>query len=358
LELNYYQILGISVRASQAEIKSAYKLLARKFHPDVNQGSSDSEERFKKILEAYQTLSDEKKRKRYDLNLFFTAVGSSNSNPAPDMAYRNVPQTPREREEERYRNRRSARESYRAFSGPAENRKFTPNVIAIALLVVSSFVMISYWLGHVMNRHMAEKSLKNGDFQIALEYDDEYAEAYYARYLFFAVRNAPPKRLLSDLNLAIQFADEPRADWFLARARLHVRMNEGEKALIDFSSAIKTGPKIDSVWLASGDFHAFQMNQTEIALACYDTALLLRKNYYPALSGKATMLFRLKRFPQAIECLSNCIRSGRADREIFYMRGCALLAVDQPTQACEDLNQALNMGFVEALNLVNKYCSE
>lgn len=59
---NYYKILGIGVRASEAEIKAAYKQLAKKFHPDVNKGSAEHEEKFKKILEAYQTLSDSEKR--------------------------------------------------------------------------------------------------------------------------------------------------------------------------------------------------------------------------------------------------------------------------------------------------------
>lgn len=355
MSVNYYQVLGISVRASHAEIKAAYKKLARKYHPDVNQGSAASEEQFKQLLEAFHTLSDEKKRKRYDMSLFFTAIGSSSA--GPDPAYRNVPATPREREEERYRKRKPDRENYRAYTGPAETKKFTPNVIAIALLVVSSFVMISYWLGYAMNHHMAEKSLKNGDFHIALEYDDEYAEAYFARYQFFSVRNMNPKVLLKDLDLAIRFADEPRADWYLERARMHVRMNNNHRAAADFSLAKKTGPGIDSIWLALGDFHSIQLNQPEKALACYDTALILKKDYYAAMRGRASMLYRLKRFPQAVASLTDCIKSGKAERDIFFMRGSALLALDDQKQGCEDLNQALNMGYTEALNLVNEFCS-
>jgi curved DNA-binding protein len=63
---DYYQILGLGRNASEAEIKKAYRKLARKHHPDVNPGDKAAEERFKDINEAYQVLSDADKRKKYD----------------------------------------------------------------------------------------------------------------------------------------------------------------------------------------------------------------------------------------------------------------------------------------------------
>ncbi|MHB9026675.1 MAG: DnaJ C-terminal domain-containing protein [Armatimonadota bacterium] len=63
---DYYQTLGVSRTASEKEIKSAYRKLARKHHPDVNPGDASAEERFKEISEAYEVLSDTEKRKVYD----------------------------------------------------------------------------------------------------------------------------------------------------------------------------------------------------------------------------------------------------------------------------------------------------
>src|SRR6202451_1647819 len=66
LEKDYYKSLGVAKTAKQAEIKTAYRKLARKYHPDSNQGDAKAEERFKEISEAYSVLSDEKRRKEYD----------------------------------------------------------------------------------------------------------------------------------------------------------------------------------------------------------------------------------------------------------------------------------------------------
>lgn len=63
---DYYDILGISRNASAAEIKKAYRKLAKKYHPDSNEGNTVAAERFKEVNEAYDILSDEKKRKLYD----------------------------------------------------------------------------------------------------------------------------------------------------------------------------------------------------------------------------------------------------------------------------------------------------
>jgi curved DNA-binding protein CbpA len=63
---NYYYILGVKESSSLAEIKSAYRKLSIKFHPDKNPGDKFFEERFKDIQEGYETLSDVHKRKIYD----------------------------------------------------------------------------------------------------------------------------------------------------------------------------------------------------------------------------------------------------------------------------------------------------
>lgn len=63
---DYYEILGVKKDASQDDLKKAFRHLARKYHPDLNKGSKDAEEKFKEVNEAYQILSDPQKKAQYD----------------------------------------------------------------------------------------------------------------------------------------------------------------------------------------------------------------------------------------------------------------------------------------------------
>src|SRR5947207_8644254 len=76
---DYYETLGVARGAETEEIRKAYRRLARKYHPDLNPGDKSAEERFKKVQEAYDILSDDNKRKIYDQYGFYSENVPPNS---------------------------------------------------------------------------------------------------------------------------------------------------------------------------------------------------------------------------------------------------------------------------------------
>ena len=63
---DYYEVLGVDKSADDAALKKAYRVLAKKYHPDMNPGDAEAEKKFKEASEAYAVLSDPEKRRQYD----------------------------------------------------------------------------------------------------------------------------------------------------------------------------------------------------------------------------------------------------------------------------------------------------
>jgi len=82
---DYYELLGVARKASAKDIRAAYRKLARKYHPDLNPGDKSAEEKFKQIQEAYEILSDTKKRQTYD-QFGFNVPGPGGA-PPPGAGY-------------------------------------------------------------------------------------------------------------------------------------------------------------------------------------------------------------------------------------------------------------------------------
>src|SRR5262245_46529051 len=88
---DFYKTLDVERGASADEIRKSYRRLARKYHPDLNPGDKVAEERFRKVQEAYDVLSDAKKRQMYDQVGFYSESGiggaGGGARPEPGMGF-------------------------------------------------------------------------------------------------------------------------------------------------------------------------------------------------------------------------------------------------------------------------------
>ena len=88
---DYYQTLGVARDADSDDIRKAYRKLARKHHPDLNPGDKTAEDRFKKVQEAYDVLSDPKKKQMYDQVGFYSENGFTGAGPGGPRRRRGGP---------------------------------------------------------------------------------------------------------------------------------------------------------------------------------------------------------------------------------------------------------------------------
>src|SRR5262249_10623868 len=84
---DYYELLGVPRKASAKDIRTAFRKLARKYHPDLNPGDKSAEEKFKQLQEAYDVLSDSKKRAMYDQYGFYSEHAPPSSGGPSDAGY-------------------------------------------------------------------------------------------------------------------------------------------------------------------------------------------------------------------------------------------------------------------------------
>jgi curved DNA-binding protein CbpA len=362
---NYYQILGLTSSASQEEIKAAFKKLAKEFHPDKHNGSdSYYEEQFKRINSAYQTLSHPDKKARYDLKLKYRAMGVTIFTYSQRANYS---------ASQRAQKQRKAKAAYEARMKKEKEERQERKIYIITGIGFFIFLISSLLFYNYMNHYSAKLSIKKGIeaekqkkyyaalelYTQALEYDEEFAEAYKRRADIKLNIYSNYRSALPDYTGAIKHSKNEQWVSFFRRAKCSAKLGMYQEAIDDLENAIKLNPKNDSLYFYRAEINAFILKHYFEAIKDYDLIISRDPAFPDARYGRSLASLASGEYKNAINDLSYLIDSDSANGgKYFLWRGFSKLAAKDTAGACTDWNKALNMGIPGSGEQIEKYCKE
>jgi curved DNA-binding protein CbpA len=360
MEFNFYQILGVSTTASEEEIKTAYRNLAKKYHPDKHGSNEFYEEHFKKINSAYQTLSNKEKRSRYDLKLIYRATSVNQT------TFRNRTPNPNFRKTS-YTGSHKSKEYYRKTQKKEREKKKIYILTAITLVCMIAFCIYFY---NFMNEYSAGLALKKGitqeinknyyqaleHYSEALEYNNEYTEAYQKRAELRSRIYNDYKGAFNDYNKAIRTSDKKNWSLYFSRALCNIKLKKYEEAILDLNEATELKPAYDSLYFYLAEIYNYHLYKYRHAIRDYRQVLVLNSEFEEAYFGKAICHQYLGELDQSIADFNKVIKFEPGSGRTYYYRGYSYLGLNDTTAACKDWKQGIKLGFYESGEALAKYC--
>lgn len=351
MEFNYYEILGLNRNASDEEIKTAFKKLAKKYHPDKHAGNLVYEEHFKKINTAYQTLSNVKKRQQYDLKKFYKSQKYSSGN---SPSYQTKPRV----------NKRPMKKTYT----PTYNKKQTLIYATLTGSALVLFITGAIYFYHYMNAVTAKDHLEEGlrleaqnkdmfameHFSAAISYDESLTEAFIQRGNLRIKIMKDFTGAAGDYSKALKHKED--AALYFKRAKCYLKLKRYEEGMTDLDKAIELNPTYDSLHYYKGEVNNYILKNYEAAIKNYEKVTALNNKFTEAILGKALSKQSLMDYEESIKDFNTLIQLKPENGSYFYYRAYSKMALKDTSAACNDWFQAEKFYFSESRKMINQYC--
>ncbi len=342
MSLNYYDILELGPGASLTEIKKAYHRLAKQFHPDKNPGNKISEEKFKRIKEAYEILIDHHKKTAYD---------------------------------ERRKQENKSKAPYGIFVEVDEpsKGKYTPAAIAygklfiliLLTLVMASPVVLTYQMSKQAYKR-AQIAEAKGDFIDALiEYRNAIKQLG-ARSNEAALAGAKMSlNKLKDEKAALAFIEKgfkvagtrkQKSNLFIIQAEIYKQGRRFDEAIASYEKAVAMGLHSDSLLFESASILNYQLQNCELAKSTFEQ--LIEKQYKASASLTAIgwCLQQQYKNEKAIDYFQMAIKLDSLNENAHFMAGFSFIMLQDEKNACALFRQAALLGHERAYEYYKRYC--
>ena len=364
MHLNYYHILGVSASATVREIKLAYKKLAIQYHPDKHQGNTYFEEKFKQVNEAYQVLSNPHKRAAYDLKLQYLLQLKLRQQGAHQQHYRY--QGPVRRPSS------VSERHYRPIPKSQFIKKDWYIVGAIFGGIIIFCLILKLIMDHVTALDNYEKALTeieeerwssaHSHLSEAIYFKPSYAAAYMKRAKIAMEVRQDYSAASADLDATITNAEQKTAQMYFLRSKCYQQLRNPSGAEADLTSAIGLNTNFAEAYYDRGMLRARMLNKFPEAIKDFtqymrfgtpDVAKQKDALYYRGFSYYLTL-----QNTAALQDYRQLLKQDNKNARVFFLIGKAQVEMDSTAAACQNFENAFNLGYLAAMGDIQRYCRE
>ncbi len=379
MAVTLYDILGVSPSASAAEIKTAYKNLAKKYHPDKNPGSVWHEEQFKKINHAYQVLSDTYQKRIYDYRLEYELYNRHKTTvnhkpkPSPQYTQQRTQQRPAQKKTSSYKKAPDSGQYSKdeTFYDPKNLSEKKLNLLVVSYYIIAIALLGLYYeyQDNLKTQELFEKAQAYeqkeqyfnalGTYNAILALDIKNAEAYEKRALVKLKIEWEPYDILHDFNAAVELSGKPSPTLLFERSKCLMSMQQYDLALKDLEDLLKTKSETfshkDSAYFYKAEINFLYKNYPQ-AISNYTAFIKTHPNSGEAHSNRAFCYYETKIYKAAVYDYNFSIQWQPENAEYYFYRAFAKFALKDSVNACKDLHDSFLLGYSEAGEVKENIC--